>query len=48
MAETIAQMTKKELRGLIESSLEQKLLDLFGDPDSGLEIRQTVRERLLK
>ena len=48
MATTIAQMTKEELREMIETSVEHKLLELLGDPDEGLEIRKTVRTRLLR
>ena len=45
---TVAQMSKDELKELIETSVEQKLLELLGDPDEGLEIRKSVRDRLLR
>ncbi|MCC7355673.1 MAG: hypothetical protein IT330_18180 [Anaerolineae bacterium] len=48
MNNTVAQMTKEELREMIEESLEQKLLEILGDPDEGLELRKSVRERLLR
>jgi hypothetical protein len=48
MATTIAQMTREELREMIESSVEHKLLELLGDPDEGLEIKRAVRTRLLR
>jgi hypothetical protein len=48
MADTVAQMTKEELREMIEPSIEQKLLEILGDPDEGLEIRKPVRDRLLR
>ena len=48
MATTIAQMTKDELREIIEVAIEQKLLELLGDPDEGLPIRKSVRDRLLR
>ncbi len=48
MADTIAQMTKEELREMIETSIEQKLLEILGDPDEGLEIRKSVHDRLLR
>mgnify|MGYP001612117638 CR=1 FL=1 len=48
MATTVAQMTKDELREMIETSIEQKLLELLGDPDEGLPIRKSVRDRLLR
>lgn len=44
----VAQMTKDELREMIETTVEQKLLELLGDPDEGLPIRKTVRDRLLR
>ena len=48
MAATVAQMTKRELREMMETLIEQKLLELLGDPDEGLEIRKSVRDRLLR
>ncbi len=45
---TVAEMSKDELREMIESLIEQKLLEILGDPDEGLEIRKPVRERLLR
>ncbi len=50
--DTIAQMTQEEfkrmLETVIETTIEQKLFELLGDPDEGLEIRETIRERLLR
>jgi len=48
MANSVAKMTKKELGEMIEASVEQKLLEILGDPDEGLEIRKVVRDRLLR
>ena len=48
MTTTVAQMTKGELKEMIETSIEQKLLELLGDPDEGLPIRKLVRDRLLR
>ena len=48
MADTVAQMTREELREIIETSIEQKLIEILGDPDEGLEIRESVRDRLLR
>jgi len=45
---TVAQMTREELREMIATIIEEKLLELLGDPDEGLPIRKTVRERLLR
>jgi len=43
---SIAEMSKAEFRELIESVVEQKLIELLGDPDEGLELRKSVRTRL--
>ncbi len=45
---TVAQMTKDELREMIEITIEQKLIELLGDPDEGLPIRKTIRDRLMR
>jgi hypothetical protein len=45
---TVAQMTKKELEEMIGSVVEQKLLELLGDPDEGLPVRQSLRKRLIR
>ena len=47
-AETVAQMTKEELREMIEWVVEEKLVELLGDPDEGLELRESIRQRLLR
>ena len=36
-----------ELRSLIGEVVEEKLVELLGDPDEGLAIRAEVRDRLL-
>ena len=33
---------------VVEAVVEQKLIEILGDPDEGLEIRETVRDRLLR
>lgn len=48
MVHTVAQMTKDELIAIMEELIERKLLEIIGDPDEGLEIRESVRERLLR
>ena len=48
MAATVAKMTKHELKEIIESTVEQKLLELLGDPDQGLVLKKTVKDRLLR
>jgi hypothetical protein len=48
MAATVAKMTKHELKEIIESTVEKKLFELLGDPDRGLVLRRTLKERLLR
>jgi hypothetical protein len=48
MSDTVAQMSKDELKEIIAMTVEQKLLELLGDPDEGLEIRKSVQERLIR
>ena len=48
MAATVARMTKHELKEIIESTVEQKLLELLGDSDQGLVLKKTVKDRLLR
>lgn len=48
MARTVAKMTTDELRQMIGELIEGKLIELFGDPDTGLELRDSFRERLLR
>jgi hypothetical protein len=46
MAATVAKMTKHELKEIIESTVEKKLIELLGDPDQGLVLRKALKERL--
>jgi hypothetical protein len=46
MNNSVAQMSKDEFREMIKTVVEQKLLDLLGDPDEHLELRKAVRTRL--
>jgi hypothetical protein len=48
MDTTIAQMSKQEFEQMLATIVEEKLLELIGDPDEGLELRQSVRARLLR
>lgn len=44
----IIQISTDELKELIGAAVEQKLLELFGDPDDGLILTKTMRARLLR
>jgi len=48
MSITVAQMTREEFKEMIEATVEQKLLELLGDPDEGLVLRKTIHDRLLR
>ncbi len=46
MTKTVSQMTVGELRDLVRSAVEDKIVELLGDPDEGLQLRDAVRRRL--
>ena len=48
MARTVAEMTGDELRELVGAAVEQKIVELLGDPDAGVVLRENVRKRLLR
>lgn len=43
----VADLTPEELTALIRESVEAVLIEHFGDPDAGLELREELRARLL-
>jgi hypothetical protein len=48
MSNTVAHMSKRELTRIISNVVEQKLVELFGDPDEGLSMKENLRKRLLR
>jgi len=48
MTTKVAQMTADELRELIGVVVEQKLIELFGDPDEGLVMTKSLQNRLIR
>ena len=48
MAAKVAQMTSNELQEMIGAIVEQKLLELFGDPEVRLPLRKSLKDRLLR
>jgi len=48
MPSTVVQISKKELTQVVSNAVEQKLLELLGDPDEGLELKENVRRRLIR
>ncbi len=48
MTETIANMTKKEFKQILSDVVEQKMIELFGDPDDGLVLKENMSKRLTR
>lgn len=43
---TIPAELREQLEGWVEHIVDQRLVELFGDPDEGLELRPKLVERL--
>ena len=48
MTDAVLQITKEELKDLIETLIEQKLREWVGNQDDGLELQEQVYQRLLR
>ena len=48
MAANVGQLSTDELREIIGSVVEEKLKEILGDPDEGLDLNTNIRERLLR
>lgn len=48
MAATVGEMTVAQLQQMMEAMIEEKLIQLLGDPDEGLTLKKSVRDRLRK
>lgn len=48
MARIVAEMTADELKRLVGLAVEEKLIELLGDPDEGMVLRESLRKRLLR
>ena len=46
MAANVGQLSTDELREIIGSVVEEKLKEILGDPDEGLELNANICERL--
>jgi hypothetical protein len=46
MNKPIGEMTAEELREVLGELVESKLIEILGDPDQDLELRDTLRQRL--
>ena len=40
------ELTVEQFKGLIQDAIEEKLEELVGDPDLGLELKEEIKERL--
>jgi len=38
----------KMIEAIVDATVEQKLIEILGDPDEGLSLREDVRARLLR
>ena len=48
MPSMVVHMSKKEFAQLVSTAVEEKLVELFGDPDEGLALKESFRERLAR
>ncbi len=48
MPTKVAQLTTEELKELIGAVIEQKLVELLGDPDERLAVKKSLQARLLR
>ncbi|MDP2919214.1 MAG: hypothetical protein Q8O43_03225 [Dehalococcoidia bacterium] len=46
MATRVKELTTEELRLLIQDAIEEKLQEMLGDPDAGLEVRPEIIAQL--
>ena len=42
----VKELTADELKEIIHKAIEEKFEEMLGDPDQGLELRETVKKRL--
>ena len=46
MSVKVAELTVDELTQVVQEAVEQKLIEMLGDPDEGLELREEIKARL--
>jgi hypothetical protein len=42
----VKELTVEQFRNLVQEAIEEKLEEIIGDPDLGLELREGIKERL--
>ena len=48
MPSMVVHLSKKEFAQVVSTAVEQKLVELFGDPDDGLVLKESLRKRLVR
>ena len=43
----VKELTVEQFKSLVQEAIEEKLEEIIGDPDLGLELREEIKERLL-
>ena len=46
MTVKVKELSVEQLKALIQEAVEEKLQEILGDPDQGLEVKEEVKERL--
>lgn len=46
MSTRISELTVDEFKQIVQEAVEQKLAEMFSDPDEGLELREEIKTRL--
>ena len=44
----VKELSVEQLIALIQEAVEEKLQEILGDPDQGLELKEDIKERLKK
>ena len=42
----VKELTVEQFKDLVQEAIEEKLEEILGDPDLGLELREEIKERL--
>jgi len=44
----VKELTVEQLKDLVQEAVEEKLQEIIGDPDTGRDLRDEIKERLRK
>ena len=42
----VKELTVEQFKDLVQKAIEEKLEEIIGDPDTGIELREDIKERL--